>query len=255
MSEPLNNSETGANNSSKDYFLPVSILIAGFMVSASIMYLVGNKNSVPGAGTGNQNQLAGTQAVDNSKALEVSSRDVVLGDINAPVTIIEYGDYQCPFCGKFFTENEMPLRDEYIKTNKVRMIFRNFQFLGPESIAAASAAECAKDQKQFWAYHDSLYITEISDGKENNNNLTRALLVRLASDLKLDMPSFTNCVDSGKYTAHIDQDYLSAQALGINSTPTTFINGQKITGAVPYGELKTAIDPTLIVAEKARVQR
>ncbi len=157
MDEPSNNAEVGAGPpSGRDYFLPISILIAGAMISGSIIYLVGNKNGAVGAApvaAGGGDQLAAVGAV----ALDLAPRDVILGDPKAPVTVIEYGDYQCPYCGKFFSEDEIPLRDEYIKTNKVRMIFRNFQFLGPESNAAASAAECAKDQKQFWAYHDSIY--------------------------------------------------------------------------------------------------
>lgn len=117
---------------------------------------------------------------------EISSRDVVLGDPKAPVTLIEYGDYQCPFCGRFFKDTEPLIRENYIKTGKVKMVFRNFQFLGSESVSAAEAAECAKDQGKFWAYHDALYTTELNDGKENNGNLTRELFIDLAKSTGLD---------------------------------------------------------------------
>ncbi len=235
------------NNSTKnDNFLPVSILVAGLMISGSVIYLVGNKNAAPApvAALRNNNQLA---AVGATPGLDLSARDVILGDPNAPVTVIEYGDYQCPFCGKFFSEVDLPLRDDYIKTGKVRMIFRNFPFWGPESTAAAAAGGCAEDQKQLWAYHDSLYRAEIADGHESNGNLNRALFLKLASDLKLDMTAFTACLDGNKYADQVSQDYSDGQKAGVNSTPTTFINGQKITGAQPYADFKTAIDAPLKV--------
>src|SRR5438445_241821 len=123
------------------------------MISGSIVYLVGSKNNAALQAGQNQNGAAAVAA----GLPPVGGRDVVLGDANAPVTFIEYGDYQCPFCGQFFTQVESKLRDSYAKTGRVKMVFRSFQFLGPESTAAAGAAECAKDQSKFWSYHDALY--------------------------------------------------------------------------------------------------
>ncbi|MBI4087758.1 MAG: DsbA family protein [Candidatus Liptonbacteria bacterium] len=233
-----------ASGQRRDYFLPASILVAGIMISGSIVYLVGNKNSAPAAVGNLKNQLANVGA---SAATDISSRDVILGDPKAPVAFIEYGDYQCPFCGKFFTQVEPKLRDEYIKTGKVKMVFKNFQFLGSESTAAGAAAECAKDQKQFWAYHDALYAAEIVDGEENNGNLKRSLFLKLASDLKLDIGAFTSCLDGNKYVAQIEDDTSKAQSVGVNSTPTTFVNGRKLSGALPYEQFKAAIDTALEV--------
>lgn len=246
MDEPTNNSTSAS--SGRDYFLPISILVAGAMVSGSIIYLVGSRNvgpnAAPAAVGGVNNQLA---AVGASGSLNLSPGDVILGDPKAPVTLIEYGDYQCPFCGRFFSQTELPLRDDYIKTGKVKMIFRNFAFLGPESTAAGAAAECAKDQKQFWAYHDALYNAEIADGQENNGNLNSTLFLKLASDLKLDTSSFKSCLDGGKHAARVTEDAAKAQDVGVNSTPTVFINGQKMTGALPYAQFKGAIDTALKV--------
>ncbi len=132
------------------------------------------------------------QAVDvngGGKVTDVpppGSGDVILGDANAPVTIIEYGDYQCPFCGRFFSEVEPLIRSQYIQTGKAKMVFRNYPFLGPESDAAAEAAECAKDQGQYWAYHDALYSAKIQSPTENNGILNKDLFEKIASDLKLN---------------------------------------------------------------------
>lgn len=130
-----------------------------------------------------------TNVMDGTKVQNVpapSADDVILGDSNAPVTVIEYGDYQCPFCARFFIDVEPLIRQKYIETGKVKMIFRNYAFLGPESPAAAEAAECAKDQGQYWAYHDALYAAEHQDGQERNGNLNKDLFETIAQSLKLN---------------------------------------------------------------------
>ena len=175
----------------------------------------------------------------------IGSRDVVLGDSNAPVSLIEYGDYQCPFCGRFFSQVEPSLRDQYIKTGKVKMVYRNFQFLGAESIAAGAAAECAKDQGKFWAFHDALYAAEIKDGQENNGNLNKDLFVKLADGTGMDVPAFTSCYDSNKYVAQIEKDKDSAGAIGVNATPMTYVNGTLIQGAQPYPAFAAVIEEAL----------
>jgi protein-disulfide isomerase len=116
-----------------------------------------------------------------SGPLALTSRDVVLGDSNAPVTLIEYGDYQCQFCGVYFQQVEPVLRSQYIDTGKVKMVFRNFQFLSPESVAAAEAAECAKDQDAFWEYHDALYTA-----LARKTPFDREIFLEIAQDLELD---------------------------------------------------------------------
>ena len=233
--------EEQKNSTNTALLLPASILIAAILISASVLY--SGKRQAP-------RQTADLSGTTQPSAIshdvqKIEDRDVILGDPNAPVTLIEYGDYQCPFCGRFFKDVEGPLRDEYIKTNKVRMIFRNFAFLGPESTAVAEAVECAKDQNKFWAYHDAIYVAEIEDGRENNGNLNKDLFVKLAGGTGLDVGIFTQCIQSNKYTDKIQADASSAQAAGVNSTPTTFINGKVFQGALPYAQFKAAIDSFL----------
>ncbi|MBM3256763.1 MAG: hypothetical protein FJY98_00320 [Candidatus Liptonbacteria bacterium] len=209
---------------SRDLLLPVSILIAGVLISGSIVYMVGSKNNAPSEG-GEVNAAAAI--------LKVLPEDVVLGDAKAPVTLIEYGDYQCLFCGRFFSDIEPGIRDEYVRAGKVKIIFRNFQFLGPESAAAGLAAECAREQGQFWGYHDALYRAEIADGKEHNGNLNKDLFLRLAKELKLDEKKFTSCLDSGKYLDHVEEETNGGRTAGVDATPTNFVNETKIRGLAP----------------------
>ncbi|OGZ53378.1 MAG: hypothetical protein A3B25_02040 [Candidatus Ryanbacteria bacterium RIFCSPLOWO2_01_FULL_48_26] len=227
-----------------DYFLPVSILIAGVMISGSIVYLV---HRGPTSGSSEQN-LAAVGVNPPVQIAAVTDRDVILGDPNAPVTIIEYGDFQCPFCERFFSETEPLIREKYVNAGTVRMIYRNFAFLGPESINAAEASECAKDQKKFWAFHDEIYKKERMDGRENNGNLNRDLFLAIAKDIGLNVESFKSCIDSKKYASVVQAEVADGKSAGVDSTPWFSINGQIMRGALPYegsSGFKSVIDNAL----------
>jgi protein-disulfide isomerase len=119
------------------------------------------------------NALAGNAGVGmaNIKLDPTSNSDFILGSSKAPVTVIEYSDFQCPFCGKFFRETEQTLIDSYIKEGKIRFAHRDFAFLGDESTAAAEAARCAGDQDKFWEYHDYLYNHQNGENQGNFSNI------------------------------------------------------------------------------------
>ncbi len=234
----------------KDYLLPISILVAGVLISGSVIYSVGGKsqNQIPSPATNNDQAVAPTANL--AEALKIGDRDVILGDPKAPVTFIEYGDYQCPFCGRLFTQVEPPLREEYIKTGKVKMVYRNFMIndrapTDHESHYSAEAAECAKDQKKFWEYHDALFSAEVKDGQENNGNLNRALFLKIANGLKMDLSAFTSCIDNHTYAMAVQAESDGAAKLGVNGTPTNYINGQMVQGAQPYSAFKAAIEAAL----------
>lgn len=229
-------------------FLPVSILIAAAVIGGVIVFAATRGGSLNGSNGAAQLPPSGAPAAPTPASVPpISGRDVVLGNANAPVTLIEYGDYQCPFCGRFFSQVEPSLRTDYINTGKVKMVFRNFQFLGQESVAAGEAAECAQEQNKFWAYHDALYAAKVGDAAngENDGFFNRAEFIKLAEQVKLDANAFTSCIDGNKYVKQIEQDKASASALGVNSTPTTFINGQQVVGAQPYSAFKAVIDAAL----------
>ncbi len=224
----------------KEYILPASILIAAVLIAGAVIYTAGLPGALDnGANGGNK------PVVVTGDALKLTSGDVVLGDLSAPVTVIEYSDFQCPFCGRFFSQTESQVRENYIKTNKVKFVYRNFAFLGAESKAAANAAECAKDQGKYWDFHDALFTAEIKDGQESNGNLNRSLFMSIASQLKLNADQFGSCLDSNKYAEKVAADYAGAQTLGVQATPTLFVNGTKVEGAVPYEQFKATIDAAL----------
>ncbi len=228
-------------------FLPVSILIAAALIAGSVLfsafYRPGASAPAEVGGTGGTGAVPGNSS---GAAMKIGPRDEILGNPNAPVTIVEYGDYQCPFCGAFFSQTQPQIADNYVNKGVVRMVFRNFAFLGPESIVSAEAAECAFDQKKLVAYHDALYQAKVDDdargGGENDGSLNRALFISIARKLGLDASAFTSCLDSNKYAALVAQEKTDAGSLGVNSTPSFFVNGTLIVGAQPYAVFQSAID-------------
>lgn len=192
--------------------------------------------------------LAAIPTTDNSVAQQdlmeslISKTRHFKGDPNAPVTIIEFGDFQCPFCGRFAAQTEPQLDEQYIQSGKVRFGYFNFAFLGSESTWAAEAAECAADQDKFWEYHDKLYA---SQSGENQGTFNKDNLKKFAEKLGLDTKAFNDCLDSGKYTALVQDDTSASSALGVQSTPTFLINGQSVVGAQPFNVFQQTIDALL----------
>ena len=229
-------------------FLPISILVAAVLISGSILFAVFYKGgaATPSPAVQQPQAAAPTSTIS---IMALSPRDAVLGDANASVTFIEYGDYQCPFCVQYFSQTQPLLIKKYVDSGKMKMVFRSFPFLGPESTAATEAAECAADQNQAWAYHSALYQAKAQDeqkgGSENDGSLNRTLFLKLAQQLGMDIPAFTTCIDTNKYASQVAQEKTVASAAGVDSTPVFFINGRQIMGAQPYANFQSVIDGLL----------
>ena len=160
----------------------------------------------------------------------------ILGDPNAPITVVEFGDYQCFFCNKFFHETEDSILKNYIETGKVKVILKDFTIIGADSITAANAAHCASDQGKFWEYHDTLYNHWTG---ENNGWASSDNLLQFAGDLGLDMDEFSKCMTDSKHAKSIANSNQDAKDLGLTGTPAFFIISPdnkvtKIGGAQPY---------------------
>lgn len=176
------------------------------------------------------------------QATGVPAQGNVLGDPNAPVLIIEYSDFQCPFCRRFALETERLILEDYIKTGKARLEYRHYAFLGPESQAAAEAAECANEQGKFWPYHNILFQRQ---GAENSGAFSRQNLIAFAQEVGLDVGSFTSCLDSRKYRQKVISQTEEGKALGVRGTPTFFIGDIVIRGAQPYDVFRQTIEQAL----------
>ncbi len=237
----------------KSYLLPGSILLAAIVVAGALVYNTGTKSGTP---TENNNEPQGSNlSVDEIKTAlaEAGKSRIYLGDPKAPVHFVEFGDFQCPFCGKFHKEAVNDLKKDYIATGKVKMTYIDLAFLGEESIKSAEAAQCAGDQNQYWKYYDFLY-TYLWDNYyaqnksgENAGVFADDHLKKFAKDLGLDATKFNECFDSRKFKSKVEESQTVAQkVLGDQiSTPTSFVNGRIISGALPYAQLKKLIDEEL----------
>jgi len=171
----------------------------------------------------------------------------ILGDLNAPLTMIEFGDYQCTFCKKFFHETEESIITNYVETGKVKILFKDFIVVNEDSVNAASAAHCANDQKMFWQYHSILYNNW--DG-EGTGWASSEQLHQFASTLGLDMDKFSECMSQSKWKDLVLSSHADGRALGVDATPTFFIIDQnnealKITGAQRYDVFQEVFDSLL----------
>jgi protein-disulfide isomerase len=222
--------------------LPVSILIAGVLISGSILYARYNAGQNLPVGNGVIKKPAGPVKIDLTNAPS-------LGNPNAPVTIVEFGDFQCPYCQRYFQQNQTAFVNDYVNTGKARFVWKDYAFLGQESIWAGEAARCANDQGKFWAYHDYLYSHQ---GKENSGAFSKVNLKKFAVTLGLNTAQFNSCLDSDKYATLLQQETQEGSTIGVNGTPATFINSKLVSdssgqsvGAAPYATFKAVIDGIL----------
>lgn len=171
----------------------------------------------------------------------------VMGSADAPITIVEYSDFQCPFCEKYFQETYPQILENYVKTGKVKYQFKHFPLqIHPQAPAAGLASECALEQSKFWEMHDQLFQTQNQwSGSPDHLNFFK----KLAGVLQLDQEKFNQCLDTGKYTDNINKDFSEGLNKSITGTPTFYINGQILIGAQDYNQFAQIIDTELSKAK------
>ena len=168
----------------------------------------------------------------------------ILGDPSAPVTIVEFGDYQCHQCYNWFHNIKPAIESEYIETGKANLVFVDLAFLGNDSPKAAQASYCAEDQEMYWDYHDLLYASQ--EPKIDGGWADSERLKAFAFSLGLDMELFDSCLDSGKYSKRVQYNIQQAREHGVRGTPGFFIVGpdgqQQLGGAQPFSVFKQILD-------------
>ncbi len=160
------------------------------------------------------------------------------GDSNAPVTVVEFGDFNCGYCGKWARETLPLINENYVKTGKVRVAYVHYPILGADSMTAAEAAECAALQDQFWGYHLKLYDSQ-------GMGFTQENLVKLAGDMGLDTTRFESCLADFPDRMALDDDIRLAQVMGVRGTPAFLVNGIPLAGAYPYEDFEKIIEGAL----------
>ena len=193
----------------KLYYLAIPIMIG---------VLVGGVLSEYGVDSNNSEKLTSTKLIENGSPF--------MGNINAPITIVEWGDYQCTFCYKFHQNTLDIINEDFIKTGKVKIIFKDFPLNGVDSKLAAEASYCAQDQEKYWKYHDELFKNW---GGERTGWITRESLDKFAETVDLDLKKFNKCLDDHKYENKVDLLYEFGKEIGIDATPSFLVfNDQKM---------------------------
>ncbi len=205
---------------SKIIFL--GIIIAGLIIGGSIIY------------SDKEKDLSDDKGLSDDKDIEerIDPGDHIKGNPEASITIVEFSDFECPYCVRFSQTMNQIIR-EY--PSDVRWAYRHFPLSSHlEARPAAEASECAAEQNKFWEFHDGLF--------ENQEGLGNILYFELAKNLELDVEQFQYCFSSRKYKDKVESDYQAGIQNGVKGTPGNFINGTPLGGALPYERLKKMVD-------------
>ena len=177
--------------------------------------------------------------------------DPIRGDPNAPITIVEFSDFQCPFCARFHTQTLPAILEEYIDAGKVNLVYRDFplESIHPNALPAAVAAECANEQGKYWEYHDMLFETQ-NGWSRLSSEAVISTFSEYASEVGLEQEQFDACLESGKYLEEVKNDLSDGRAYDITGTPGFFIGNDeigfvKLSGAQPFDSFKQVIDAQL----------
>jgi protein-disulfide isomerase len=218
------------------YWLPVAFalgMVAGYFIFA--YPLQGKLNSTQAQLAAAQGNTAQVDIPANIKRYDVPvDGNPASGPANAPITIIEFSDYQCPFCRQWYQDTWPQIQKNY--GDKVRLVYRDFPLYGIHANAepSAEAARCAGDQGKYWEFHNALFTS--------STDLTRDTFDSIAQGLKLDVAALNKCIDAHTHKTEVENNYQYAANLGVGSTPTFFINGLALVGAQPYEVFQRVID-------------
>ena len=202
----------------KMYFLVIPIII-GMLFGVALI--------------NNLEQTSNNSSVLNKENLIKGS--TMMGNPNAKVTVVEFGDYQCTFCHKFHDETMIKINEKYIKTENVNFIYKDFPLNGKQSILASEASYCAEKQNKFWEYHDTLYHNW---GGENTGWITKNVLLGFARDVELNLDDFSQCLENSEFRQKVLDNEKFGKEIGINATPSFLIFNDnelyRIVGAQPF---------------------
>lgn len=235
---------SSARKFNEKLILPGAIVLAAVIISGTILY----SNGLLGGGGSNKQAAIGGAGGGSGQKVEVSADDdPFLGPENAEVTIIEFSDFQCPFCRSFWSGTLSQIKSQYIDADKsVKFVYRDFPLsFHPMAQKYAEAGECAGDQNKYWEMHDKIFQEQEKLGTGTISTLTIQDVKRWADELGLNVSEFNQCLDSGKYAGEVQKDFSDGSAAGVNGTPTFFINGQVLVGAQPFGAFSQIIDAEL----------
>ncbi|MEX1064105.1 MAG: DsbA family protein [Candidatus Paceibacterota bacterium] len=222
------------------FVLPGSILIAALLISGTLIFTRNQGGELAQIGSGGNGQIGGPVEIN------VNSDDHVLGDKDAEVTIVEFSDFQCPFCRALWSGAIEDIKRDYIATGKARLVYKHYPLedIHPGARPAAEASECAAEQGKFWEYHDKIFEEQEKLG-QGTVPFTSPDLKKWAAQIGLDSGAFNGCLDSAKYADKVTDHLNQGISAGVSGTPATYINGRLVPGAQSYQTFKAVIDSFL----------
>jgi protein-disulfide isomerase len=184
-------------------------------------------------------QVGASQSPTLKDILASLEKGPALGSPSAPVTIVEFSDFRCSFCKKFWADTLPKLKTAYLEQGTAQFVFRHFAILGKQSEQAALASECAAEQGKFWQYHDKLFANQAALG------FTESKLKGYAGELRLQQAKFNGCLMTGKYNSKVEQETVTAAYLGGRGTPMFLVNDWLLVGAQPFETFQKVIGQAL----------
>lgn len=229
----------------KKYHIVIPVVVTMIAVSAYLFYL--HENTFNISSQASTTSIQTSQQPNSSNTLSVQTLiengSPVLGNPNAKITIVEWGDYQCTYCHLFHQNTKDQLIQEYVNTGKVNFVFRDFPLNGPDSVLAAEAAYCAGDQNKYWQYHDELYNNW---GGERTGWVNQKSLDQFATNVGLNLNQFDQCMSDNKYEGKVLENQKFGQEIGIDGTPSFIIFNNKtitkVVGAQPLSVFEQVLN-------------
>jgi len=228
--------QPGGRGILQKYGTPLAILLGAAIIAAGIYF---SKNPFTPTRVA-ENPASGVQRVDVS-----ADDDPVLGEAGAPVTIIEFSDFQCPYCRQFWRDTLPQIKANYIDKGLVKLVYRDFPLsnIHPSAQAAAEAGECAQSQGKFWEFHDAVFAAQ-DEQSAGTVAFTADDVKSWGAEVGL-VAAFNECVDSGSNRAEVLKDFQDGAKAGVGGTPTFFVNGIAVEGALPYTQFQQLLDQEL----------
>lgn len=235
--------------SKQPYLLFTAIIIAGLLIAGAIV--LKQDNAEQKAQSANSALNADSKSKKDKNEIKIDPKNIniagegddpMLGNPNAPITMAVFKDFQCHFCKKLHMETLPEIVEKYVKTGKVKIIDRDFPFLGPASVLAAEAANCAFEQNKYWEYVDTLHSVQ---GGHDSSPFKEDRLKEYADNIGLNADKFNKCLNSEKYFNEVSKDFEEGKALGVKGTPTTYINNEVLNGALPFEDFEKVIEGLL----------
>lgn len=244
--------ETSLETKKTNPWMIVALVLLGFIVGfGANQFSIGDwlgfeKTSVTDGSEGEKQAQPKPRGLTEEQIAALPDDDTVFGDPDAKITVVEFSDFQCPYCAASAgIENDImaglkanypswqpavPLIMQYVKEGNVRFVYRDFPLSShPQAREAAEAGECADEQGKFLEMHDKIFTG--ADEWVGDDETAKKVFLRYAKDLGLDMDQFKDCLGSGKYRAEIQKDFLDGASLGVSATPAFYVNGTKLSGA------------------------